>query len=133
MTDTLTQASAGDTAVTGANVTGRQLHDRATRGDTLTEAEQASLAAWYEQQDAEDEAERGVTLQRCFDEIRRLNDQMARNTVEIARLRAGMEALAKASRAIGTRTTTDESRASSDQMRALRQETLAAIASLGPG
>lgn len=27
------------------------LHDRATRGELLTEIEQATLAAWYEQQD----------------------------------------------------------------------------------
>ena len=34
----------------------RQLHDRATRGESLTEAERAQLAAWYEQQDAEEDA-----------------------------------------------------------------------------
>jgi len=34
----------------------RSLHDKATRGNTLTEAEQARLAAWYEQQDNEENA-----------------------------------------------------------------------------
>ena len=31
--------------------TGRQLHDRATRGETLTTQEQAQLNDWYEAQD----------------------------------------------------------------------------------
>ena len=54
--EAMTQEIAGDTAVAGANASSRQLHDRATRGDTLTEAEQGSLAAWYGHQDAEDGA-----------------------------------------------------------------------------
>ena len=45
MAGTLTREMAGDTDVTGANATGQQLHDRATRGETLTEAEQGSLAS----------------------------------------------------------------------------------------
>ncbi len=56
MAGTPTREMAGDTAVTGANATGQQLHDRATRGEALTQAEQASLAAWYEHQDAEEGA-----------------------------------------------------------------------------
>lgn len=56
MAGTLAREMAGDAAVTRANTTGQQLHDRATRGDALTEAEQASLAAWYERQDAEEGA-----------------------------------------------------------------------------
>jgi hypothetical protein len=35
---------------------GRQLHDRATRGGSLTPEEHASLEAWYARQDAEDMA-----------------------------------------------------------------------------
>jgi len=35
----------------------QQLHDKATQGATLTEAEQAALAAWYERQDAEEMAQ----------------------------------------------------------------------------
>ena len=34
----------------------QQLHDRATRGYNLTTAEQSELAAWYAQQDAEENA-----------------------------------------------------------------------------
>ena len=45
MAGTLTREMAGDTAVMGANATGQQLHDRATRWETLTEAEQGSLAS----------------------------------------------------------------------------------------
>ena len=30
----------------------QQLHEKATQGDTLTDAEQARLEAWYERQDA---------------------------------------------------------------------------------
>ena len=56
MEGTMPQEIAGDAAVAGANESGRQLHDRATRGDTLTEAEEAILAAWYEHQDAEEGA-----------------------------------------------------------------------------
>jgi hypothetical protein len=33
---------------------GRELHDRATRGLPLTEAEEASLKSWYESQDLEE-------------------------------------------------------------------------------
>jgi peptidoglycan hydrolase CwlO-like protein len=33
---------------------GKELHDRATRGATLTAAETAALEAWYAQQDAEE-------------------------------------------------------------------------------
>ena len=56
MAGTLTREMAGDTDVTGANATGQQLHDRATRGEALPQTEQASLAAWYEHQDAEEAA-----------------------------------------------------------------------------
>ena len=56
MAETLTREMAGDTAVTEVNASGRRLHDRATRGEALTQAERASLAAWYEQQDAEEGA-----------------------------------------------------------------------------
>ncbi|MGC4043671.1 MAG: hypothetical protein QM758_07675 [Armatimonas sp.] len=35
---------------------GAQLHDRATRGESLTEAEQARLKQWYEEQDAAEAA-----------------------------------------------------------------------------
>lgn len=34
-----------------------QLHDRVTRGGALTEAERATLEAWYEQQDLEEAAQ----------------------------------------------------------------------------
>ena len=34
----------------------RLLHDKATRGGTLTDAERARLEAWYEQQDATEAA-----------------------------------------------------------------------------
>ena len=37
----------------------RQLHDKATRGGTLTDAERARLGAWYEQQDAAEAARVG--------------------------------------------------------------------------
>jgi len=35
---------------------GRQLHDRATRGDTLTKDEQEQLRRWYAEQDQEETA-----------------------------------------------------------------------------
>ncbi len=38
------------------NTLARRLHDKATRGDRLTDAEQAQLAAWYERQDQAEEA-----------------------------------------------------------------------------
>lgn len=41
--------------ITEKDAPARRLHDRATRGDVLTEAEQAHLEAWYEQQDREEE------------------------------------------------------------------------------
>jgi len=41
--------------------TGNQLHDRATRGETLTEKEQAQLEAWYRIQDRAEAEELGVT------------------------------------------------------------------------
>lgn len=36
--------------------TGRELHDRATRGEALTDAEQATLRDWYDAQDAAENA-----------------------------------------------------------------------------
>ena len=38
------------------NELGRQLHDRATRGETMTAVEQDQLAAWYARQDVEEGA-----------------------------------------------------------------------------
>jgi hypothetical protein len=38
----------------------RQLHDRATRGESLTEEERAQLEAWYAVHDAEEAAQLGV-------------------------------------------------------------------------
>ncbi len=35
-----------------AEETGKRLHDRASRGESLTDEEQAQLAAWYAVQDA---------------------------------------------------------------------------------
>jgi hypothetical protein len=37
-----------------SNEVGQQLHDRATRGEPLSEEEQALLDAWYARQDAEE-------------------------------------------------------------------------------
>ena len=95
----------------------------------------------------EEAAEIEATFQVCTDELRRLSEQRAQDDVEIARLRAETEAIAADSRAITARTRTitdetraiaaesraigEESRAIGEQMKALRQETLAAIASLG--
>ena len=42
------------------NSTAELLHDKATRGGTLTEAEQAALEAWYKNQDAEEAARLAV-------------------------------------------------------------------------
>jgi hypothetical protein len=38
------------------NEVGQRLHDRATRGEQLSEEERASLESWYAQQDAEEMA-----------------------------------------------------------------------------
>lgn len=42
--------------VTGEDQTGQRLHDRATRGHTLTRDEDAQLDAWYASQDAAEAA-----------------------------------------------------------------------------
>lgn len=40
---------------------GKQLHDRATRGETLSSEEQAQLEAWYTAQDRAETEELGLT------------------------------------------------------------------------
>lgn len=76
MAETLTRELMGDTAVTGENATGRQLHDRATRGEALTQAEQASLTAWYEHQDAEEGAMLASTAPVTEAALRRLREEV---------------------------------------------------------
>ena len=76
MAGTLTWEMAGDTAVMGANATGQQLHDRATRGETLTEAEQGSLASWYERQDAEEAALLGASAPMTEAALRHLRGEV---------------------------------------------------------
>jgi len=43
------------------DMSAQQLHDKATRGGTLTEAEQAVLEAWYVRQDAEEAGQLAVS------------------------------------------------------------------------
>lgn len=100
MAGPLTRETASNTAVTGASATGRQLHDRATRGEALTQAEQASLAAWYERQDAEEgtmlAASRPVTeaaLRHLRDEVEAGAARTQTMTQEIQAQIVGNEAL----------------------------------------
>ncbi len=44
------------------DMSAQQLHDKATRGGILTEAEQAVLEAWYERQDAEEMAQLAISF-----------------------------------------------------------------------
>jgi cell division septum initiation protein DivIVA len=76
MAETLKQEAAGDVATAGADASARQLHDRATRGDTLTEAERASLTAWYERQDAVEEAQIASSTPRAEATLRHLRDEV---------------------------------------------------------
>lgn len=75
MAETLTREAAGDTA-SGADAFARHLHDRATHGDTLTEAEQTSLAAWYERQDAEEAALLGTSAPMTEAALRHLRGEV---------------------------------------------------------
>lgn len=100
MAGTSTREMAGDTAGTGANATGQQLHDRATRGEALTQAEQASLTAWYERRDAEEgamlAASRPVTeaaLRLLRDEVEAATARALKTTQEIQAQVAENEAL----------------------------------------
>jgi len=56
MANTATRKLVGEEATMEADLPALQLHNRATRGDTLTAGEQAALADWYERQDAEEDA-----------------------------------------------------------------------------
>ncbi len=76
MAGILTRKMAGDTDMTGANATGQQLHDRATRGEALTQTEQASLAAWYERQDAEEAAMLAASRPVTEAALRRLREEV---------------------------------------------------------
>ena len=56
----------------------RQLHDKAMRGGTLTDAERARLEAWYEQQDAAEAARVALPTASAS------NVQILRNELETA-------------------------------------------------
>ena len=76
MAETRTREAAGDVATAGADACGRRLHDRATRGETLTEAEQTSLAAWYARQDAEESALLGASVMMTQEALRHLRGEV---------------------------------------------------------
>ena len=89
-----------ETARAGADASSRHLHDRATRGDTLTKAERTSLAAWYERQDAEEESwlaasapQAEIALRLLRNEVEAASAQMLTVTQDIQTLIAENEAL----------------------------------------
>lgn len=81
------------------NTPARQLHDKATRGETLTEAEAAMLNAWYERQDAEENAllvsnvPQSATLRNLRNEVASASARMLTATREIQTLIAENEGL----------------------------------------
>lgn len=62
----------------------RQLHDKATRGDTLTEAERAILEAWYNQKDHEEAVLLNSSTPGALTTLDALREQLA---AALARLR----------------------------------------------
>lgn len=77
----------------------RQLHDKAARGETLTEAEAATLDAWYERQDGEENAllvsntPPSATLRNLRSEVGAASAQMLAVTQHIQTLVTENEAL----------------------------------------
>lgn len=84
---------------------GKELHDRVTRGETLSAEEAAALQAWYAQQDAEESAafsgaprpEELAGLRQRVDEaiteLRAVTQDIERQAAENDRLRAEIAAL----------------------------------------
>ncbi len=81
------------------NIFARQLHDKMTRGGTLTPAEKATLEAWYEKQDAEENAllvsasPQTATLRELRNEVEAASAQMLAVTQGIQTLVEENEAL----------------------------------------
>ena len=90
----------------------RQLHHRATRGDILTEAEQASLTSWYKRQDAAEAIVLGMSaprtesaLRHLWNEVEAASTQMLMATQDIQAQIAENEALRQESAALTQRLT----------------------------
>ncbi len=66
------------------NTLARQLHDKATRGGTLTEAERAALEAWYDEKDHEEAALLNSSTPGALTTLDALREQLA---AALARLR----------------------------------------------
>ena len=81
------------------NADARQLHDRATRGQSLTAAEQEELARWYAEQDASESAQLSAApplpalnalrteVEQSIAQLRAVTEQIQHLTVENVELR----------------------------------------------
>lgn len=71
----------------------KELHDRATRGETLTAADQAHLQAWYDEQDQAELQQLGLSASAADDA--ELQNQIAAALDQIAAVTSQIQTLAK--------------------------------------
>lgn len=81
-----------------ADAKAEELHDRATRGETLTPEEQAQLQAWYDEQDQAEFQQLGLAASTSDDsalhnQINAALEQLAAATTQIQTLAAENEVL----------------------------------------
>jgi len=78
----------------------QQLHDRATRGEALTDAERARLEARYEQQDAEEDARINSSVSATPATLQRLRDEVDAALTQVSSAARRAQALAEENEAL---------------------------------
>ena len=82
------------------DVSAKRMHDRVTRGETITDAERLRLEAWYERQDAQEDALLNSSASPPSTGLEALRDEVASALTQLSSVTHQIQMLAEENEAL---------------------------------